>query len=140
MPAQTFTIGAHTLAFVITDPPGTPPLNTTPTYSVEIAFLTAPGSLTPSWQDVTAWVSEWDFERGRGHELDRFETGTARVRLDNRDRRFEPLYAAGPYYPNVMPLRRIRIRAVWTSVTYTLWSGYVQTARMRMRRSGMTLG
>jgi hypothetical protein len=29
--------------------------------------------------------------------------------LDNLDRRFDPTYTSGAYYPNVLPMRRVRI-------------------------------
>jgi hypothetical protein len=96
-----------------------------PVIAVEVAFTTAPGA-TPSWTAVTTYVSSFRIQRGRAHELDQFQAGTATVMLDNPDRRFEPLYASGAYYPHVVPLRRIRIRATWNAVTYDLFHGYVE--------------
>lgn len=98
-----------------------------PGHIIEIAFDTNPDDDSPIWTDVTEWVYEWSYARGREHELDRFETGTATIVLDNSDRRFEPTYAGSPYYPDVVPLRRARIRAVWEGVTYPLFDGYIET-------------
>jgi hypothetical protein len=53
------------------------------------------------------------------------QPASASVRLNNRDRRFDPTYAAGPYYPNLTPLRRMRIRAVWQGQTYYRYDGHV---------------
>jgi hypothetical protein len=96
-----------------------------PSIVVQIAFTTAPGA-TPSWTAVTAYTLGFTIQRGRAHELDQFQAGTATVRLQNHDRRFEPLYASGAYYPNVVPLRRIRIQATWNAVTYDLFHGYIE--------------
>lgn len=96
-----------------------------PAVVCEIAFTTAPGAV-PSWTAVTNYLLGFTINRGRAHELDQFQAGTMTVRLQNHDRRFEPLYASGAYYPNVVPLRRIRIRATWNAVTYDLFHGYVE--------------
>jgi hypothetical protein len=80
----------------------------------------------PVWTDITAYVRGFaitDF--GRQHELDVIQPASASVRLNNRDRRFDPTYAAGPYYPNLTPLRRMRIRAVWQGQTYYRYDGHV---------------
>jgi len=96
-----------------------------PAVVCEIAFTTAPGAV-PSWTAVTNYLLGFTINRGRAHELDQFQAGTATVRLQNHDRRFEPLYASGAYYPNVVPLRRLRIRATWNSITYDLFHGYIE--------------
>lgn len=81
-----------------------------PTSVVELA-LEDPGS-APTWLPITDYVRGWGFTRGRNSELDTVEPGTGYVRLDNRDGRFDPLNASGPYYPNVVPMRRMRIRTL----------------------------
>lgn len=48
--------------------------------------------------------------RGRQYELGRAEAGTLSVTLDNGDRRFSPGTAVSPYFPNVKPGRRFRVR------------------------------
>lgn len=100
---------------------------TFPVVTVEIAFTTMPGDV-PSWTDVSAYVDEVPtIKRGRDDEFsDNFAAGTATIVLDNTDRRFEPEFAAGPYYPDVRPMRRVRIRALWAAVTYDLFSGYIE--------------
>jgi concanavalin A-like lectin/glucanase superfamily protein len=65
---------------------------------------------TPTWTDITAYLLEGSFQRGSsGPDLDEPQAGTATFRLDNRSRRFEPEYAAGAYFPDIRPLRRIRL-------------------------------
>lgn len=106
-----------------------------PTLTVEVAFTTAPTS-TPTWTDVTAYVLSIKIRRGRDNEFGPMQMGTAEVVFDNSDRRFDPSYAAGPgpYYGNLKPMRRIRIRATdayewrpgsWWYTDRALFSGYV---------------
>lgn len=92
---------------------------------VEIAFSTNPTSDVPVWTDVTEFVQSFSTRRGRQQELDVIEPGTASLVLDNDDRRFDPMNTASPYYPNILPVRRLRIRAVWNNVLYDVFSGYI---------------
>jgi hypothetical protein len=95
-----------------------------PSCKVEIAFATPPSN-PPTWVDVTQWVQSFTIIRGRQRELNTIQTGTATVLLDNRDRRFDPSNTAGPYYPNVLPTRRIRISGTWLGVTTPQFTGFV---------------
>lgn len=97
-----------------------------PTIIVEIAFSTNPLD-TPTWTDVTSYlVAIPRIRRGRQHELNRIEAGEAEVVLNNLDRRFDPTNTAGPYYPNVLPMRKIRISAVYSATTYRLFTGFIE--------------
>lgn len=101
-----------------------------PRLIVEIGFEAKP--LDPLagivWTDVTAYVrSVAEIDRGRQHELGRFEAGTAKVVLDNRDRRFDPNHAGSPYFPNVKSMRRVRYRAIWDGQIYDLFVGYIDS-------------
>jgi len=92
--------------------------------AIEISFTT--GALeTPVWVDVTSDVRSWDVQRGRRRELERFQPGRATVVLGNLSRQYDSLYAAGPYYGNIKPNRRIRIRETFNSVTYPTFDGYI---------------
>ena len=64
------------------------------------------------YTEITPWVDAIaaDNLRGREHELGRPAAGTMNVTLDNEDRRFTPMNPRSPYYPNVKPGRRFRIR------------------------------
>lgn len=98
----------------------------TPTLKVEIDFVSAPLSATNTWTDVSTYARTVSLRRGRDHELNRSQAGTATITLSNRDRRFDPLNASSPYAPNVIPMRQIRISAVWSAVTYPLFTGYIE--------------
>jgi hypothetical protein len=97
------------------------------TVTVEVGFASNPtvalGSTT--WTDISAYVRAVSTHRGRSTELDTFQAGTATFVLKNEDRRFDPNYTAGPYYPNVLPMRRIRVKVAHNAVTYDVWSGFV---------------
>lgn len=98
---------------------------TVPTVTTEVAFATDPAA-APTWTDVSGNVLAITIRRGRQFELDQIQQGTASVTFDNTDRRFDPTYTAGAYYPNVLPIRRLRVSAVFSAVTYRLFSGYVE--------------
>lgn len=96
------------------------------TYTVEVDFTTALLGVPSTWTDVTTYVRGLETRRGRNHELGKMQAGEASLTLDNRDRRFDPTYTSGPYYPNVVPMRHIRIRATNLAVTYDLFVGFVE--------------
>lgn len=107
-----------------------------PTLKIEICFVndpfTAIGTLT--WVDVTAYWRGPDHggealttRRGRQGELGRVEAGSLSLTLDNRDRRFDPTNSSSTYYPNVKPMKRVRVSATWNSVVYYLFCGYIES-------------
>lgn len=65
---------------------------------------------TTTWVDISEYVTAASTQRGRQFELDQIQAGTAAITLDNSDRRFDPNHATGPYYGQLVPLRRIRLR------------------------------
>lgn len=97
--------------------------------TVEIAFGSDPGAASPTWTDVTQYLKKFTVHRGRADELAAFSAGQVQMTLSNEDRRFDPTYAAGPYYPNVIPMRRIRIRVTWAGVIYDVFNGYATNWR-----------
>lgn len=98
------------------------------TVTVEVAFATAnPLTTSPSWTDISAYVMEVTTKRGRWDRMtQRCDAGRATIRLRNEDRRFDPLYAAGPYFGNLVPMKQIRVRATYAAVTYDVWRGFVE--------------
>lgn len=95
---------------------------------IEFAPMTDPGSETPTWVDITAdWRQNQPARtrRGKNQELDQYRAGTATVTLDNRDRAYDDTYEDSPYYPNVTPMRRFRIRADYAGTTYPVFDGFV---------------
>lgn len=99
----------------------------TPQLVVEFAPTNDPGDASPTWVDISAYVRAFSTQRGRQTELDRIEAGTATLVLDNQDQRFDPNNASGPYYGDLKPMKRLRIRAVWDSVSYPIFSGLIES-------------
>lgn len=97
--------------------------STFPTVTQSISYSTGPLA-TPSYTDVSAYLRHLSTNRGRSFEYDRIEAGTSTHILDNRDSRFNPDNASGPYYPNVLPNRRVKTTATWSTVTYGLFAGF----------------
>ncbi len=83
-------------------------------------------STAATWgADITSKVRGFSISRGTSTELQRTEAGRGTMTVDNRDGRFTPMNSLSPYYPNILPMRRIRIRAIWNSVFYPVFQGYV---------------
>jgi hypothetical protein len=85
-------------------------------------------STTATWAtDISTYVRGWSTTRGTSTELQRTEAGTGTILLDNRDGRFSPMNTLSPYSPNILPMRRARIRATWSSITYPVFTGYIES-------------
>jgi len=86
------------------------------------------GAGEPSWDfDITGYVRGGSTDRGTSNELQRVEAGQASLLLDARDGAFVPTNTLSPFYPNIFPMRRVRILAVWASVEYPVFSGYAES-------------
>lgn len=96
-------------------------------WSIEFSPTTAPGT-TPIWQDITSDVRSVQISRGKQRQLDRFETGTCRIVLDNRDRKYDPQYSGSPFWngsrSNVTPMRMFRVRGQYGDATYYRFVGF----------------
>ncbi len=93
-----------------------------------IAFAdTSVTQTTPTWTDVSADLISLSIKRGRQHELNRMEAGTARITLLNISGNYWPSNTSGIYYRNINPLKRINIRAVYGGVTYDLYTGFIES-------------
>lgn len=97
---------------------------TLPTLTLEVAFGDNPFATSPTWTDISSYVQTVSVDRGRKDELAQFSTGTATFKLKNNDRRFDPEYASGAYYPNVTLRKRVRFSVTYNAVTYRIYDGY----------------
>jgi len=125
--APVFGIGVipSTLALILTT---YAPTITTPIWGLagHIAFGSDPYSDTPTWSSISADLIAIFIKRGRQHQLDRFEAGTATVLLNNADGNYWPDNGAGDYSPNVKIGKRIIIRAGYDGVSYDLYTGFIR--------------
>ncbi len=116
---------------------GTVGANVLPRLKVEVAFDSNPRDTYQRWRDVTSYVRELSFGRGRNFELDRMETGRLDVVLANRNREFDDTWTGSPFYPNVKPTRAVRVRAtISTSPTFPRWFGYTEGHPLRRLHAG----
>ena len=102
---------------------------TWPTPKVELALGSDPYDTTPTWVDVTAYVRDDPgvmSSRGNVGQLGApVTTGTCSFLLDNRTRRFDPSYAAGPYFGQLKARCQVRVTATWSAVDYVIFRGFI---------------
>lgn len=58
--------------------------------------------------DITSYVKDVQLSRGKNRQLDRFNAGHFSATLDNRNRFFDPTFAASPFYGQVVPRRNLQ--------------------------------
>lgn len=74
--------------------------------------------------DLTDVTRNITISRGRNIGRDIYEAGTCTVRIYDQTGRFNPQNTSSDLYPNLTPLRKIRISATYAGNTYYLFSGY----------------
>lgn len=67
-----------------------------------------------------------DIKRGRNIIQDRFEAGTATIRVIDYNGDWNPENPSSPYYGKLIPLRKVRVAADYAGSSYFLFSGYSQ--------------
>jgi len=60
------------------------------------------------YYDITNYVTNISLARGKSDQLTNISPGDFVVELNNRDRAFDPLYEASPFYGNIIPKRLVR--------------------------------
>ena len=70
--------------------------------------------------DISNQINNVSIRRGYNLLQEQFQTGTATIRLLDQNGDWNPTNPASPYYPNLVPLRKVRISAD----SYFLFSGY----------------
>lgn len=94
--------------------------------SVRIAFDSDPFDETPIWTDVSGDLVSFASKRGRQHQLDRIEAGTASILLKNLHGNYWPNNTEGDYYPEVKLGKRINIRVGYSAIRYDEYTGFVR--------------
>jgi hypothetical protein len=65
----------------------------------------------PKFLDITDKVQSLSVSRGKSQALDRNNAGLASVTVDNTTRLFDPLFASGIYFGQLVPRREVRVTA-----------------------------
>lgn len=94
---------------------------------VEIAPGDGPFTASKTWVDVSAYVRAASTDRGRSDELDQMQAGTCSVTFSNADRRFDPLYSAGPYFGDLTPGVPLRVSVDAGSGAVPIFTGFVHS-------------
>jgi hypothetical protein len=74
--------------------------------------------------DLTDTTRQITIRRGRNITRDTYEAGNATVRVYDNTGRFNPQNTSSDLYGQLTPLRKLRISAEYSGVTYYLFSGY----------------
>lgn len=111
-----------------------------PDFTSEIAFGTDPtGAFADAdWTDVSAGRLRLVIRAGRQSIRDRTETGSGLLVLEDVDGDYDPSNASSPYWPNLIPRRRVRHRATVAGVGYDLHAGYVDPDGFQQPRESPT--
>src|SRR6266542_3379815 len=94
---------------------------------VEIDWTSNPLDVPLNWTDVTSRVRGFSFSYGRQRELDRTEVGSGTILFKNPDRALDPSHTGSPYYPNVVPMRHVRIRSARRGPVYDVARGFIRS-------------
>jgi len=104
-------------------------LNTDPTGIIQMAFGQSIFTESPDWTSVSDDALSLGIKRGRVHDLDRIEAGTATIVLKNLDGNYWRYNTDGDYTPNVKPLTLVRVSVVWAGNSYRRFYGMVESFR-----------
>lgn len=102
-------------------------------FTIEMGFGFGPGDTVSSWTDVSQWVhlegrsDVVSASSGRGAIGSGITPGSLTFVLDNADRRWDPTYADGPYYGDLVAGVPVRVRSTYSATTRTRWSGFVSS-------------
>ena len=93
------------------------------TSELDFAVLGDPGSLII---DVSNLVTKIDTRKERNLFQDKYQAGTATVRIIDQNGDWNPQNTSSPYYPNLVPLRSIIIETEYSGTVYPIFKGYIQ--------------
>ena len=92
----------------------------------------------PTWTRIDTLagcrVRDWTIDRGRPTEFDKTDTGTAVVRLVDREGLFDPTNTSSPYYGKMLPGKQAAI-ALQNPVSdewFTMFRGFVESWYYRL--------
>ena len=83
------------------------------------------GTAIPQIVDISNQVGKISIKGGYDLFQDQFQAGTATIRVYDPTGAWNPTNPSSPYYPNLTPLRKMRVSATYNGNIYYLISGYV---------------
>jgi hypothetical protein len=83
------------------------------------------GDPTSKIVDVSSQVGKISIKGGYNLFQDQFQAATGKIRIYDKTGDWNPQNASSPYYPNLVPMRKIRVSATYAGTTYYLFSGYI---------------
>lgn len=127
--------------------------NTDTPIGICIAFGQNAFTTTPTWTRIddphvlafgynagtgnTHNVKSWTTDRGRAYELDKTQTGTATIVIEDLTGLFDPTNPSGPFYGKITPMMRARIN-VQNPVNngyYDIFTGFVESWNWSMEQN-----
>lgn len=92
---------------------------------------------SPTFTDVSSYVTGFSTRRGRQYLTDRTEAGTADVRFVDTDGKLDPTNSAGTFYPmDPNAPARIQLRNAFTGSYVTIFRGLIQGCPQTIRADG----
>ncbi len=85
---------------------------------------------TVTWTDISTDVNKCTWTSGRQREGEPCRAGTATVVVDNHSGDYDPMNSSGAHWPDLLPMRRLRISTEYDSGTYYKFTGYVDEFRV----------
>lgn len=86
-----------------------------------------PNDATQEWHDLTPYLLSFSTNRSKQRQLLRFEAGTMDLKLRNTDRTFDPTNTSSVFYPNLLPLRGIRVGFIpLNKPVEWVYTGYIE--------------
>jgi hypothetical protein len=93
------------------------------TSQLDFAVLAEPDTLIV---DVSNQVSKIDTRKERNLFQDKYQSGSATVRILDETGAWNPQNELSPYWPNLVPLRSIIIETEYAGTVYPIFKGYIQ--------------
>jgi hypothetical protein len=92
------------------------------TSELDFAILADPSTVII---DVSNQVAKIDTRKERNLFQDKYQSGSATVRITDENGDWNPQNTSSPYYPNLVPLRSIIIEADYLGTVYPIFKGYI---------------
>ena len=115
-----------------------------PDIRVYVDFTNPGANNTYTWTDITQYCRRlgpgtlMTIDRGRNYERGQTDAGTCNIVVDNSTGVFDPANTQSPFYPNVKPVRKIKVEATWPvgGTLYHLFEGRVEDWPRKWLASG----